>query len=547
MIVRSIVPRDAWSLAVAAVVAGLVSGACAAGLIALINSALHRADVSRALLAAQFAGLMAAKIGSQALARILLDRFTQRAQTRLCRDLTRQVLATPLRRLEDVGIPRILATLTDDVPMLGWAAQNVPTLAMNLAVVAGCAIYLGWLSWMTLLAVLAVVVTGALTYRVLIARAYRYLQEARDTRDVLLQHFRTLTEGVKELKLHAPRRRAFLAERIDAATAALSRASLGGLKHHLVADTWSQVLFYGMIGGLLLAAPSDQSRSGERVTGYVLVTLYMMAPVWGLMEAWPIFARARISLQKVRDLGLSLAPGEPPPAAIEDQPPPAAWRQLDFAAVTFTYPSDVDGQAFELGPLDLRFQRGEIVFLVGGNGSGKSTLVKVLTGLYEARGSIALDGVPITAANREWYCQHFSAVFSDFYLFDTLLGLDPTGLDARAQRFLVELELDAKLKIVDGVLSTTALSQGQRKRLALLTAFLEDRPIYVFDEWAADQDAHYREIFYQRLLPALKANGKTVVVISHDDRYYHLGDRVVKLEYGKMVEDRRPLTELSQK
>jgi putative ATP-binding cassette transporter len=298
------------------------------------------------------------------------------------------------------------------------------------------------------------------------------------------------------------------------------------------------MLFYGLIGGLLFAAPTDQSRSAERVTGYILVTLYMMGPVWGIMEAWPIFARARISLQKVRDLGLSLAPGEREPTPAAGGPSPQAWQRLDFDAVTFAYPSDVDDRAFVLGPLDLTFRRGELVFLVGGNGSGKSTFVKVLTGLYDAQaGSIRLDGVPITADNREWYCQHFSAVFSDFYLFDSLLGLDHAGLDARAQRYLVELELDAKLQIVDGALSTTALSQGQRKRLALLTAFLEDRPIYVFDEWAADQDPHYREIFYKRLLPDLRARGKTVFVISHDDRYYDLGDRVVKLEYGTVVGD----------
>lgn len=541
MILLSLAPRRAWVVAAAAVAAGLVGGACSAALIALINTALHRADLPRTRLIAGFAGLMMAKIGSQAVARLLLDRFTQRTLMHLCRDLTRRVLATPLRRLEDVGIPRILATLTDDVAMLGWAAQNVPVLAMNLAVLAGCAIYLGWLSWSILLAVLAVVGAGALGYRVLIARAFRYLQEARDTRDVLFRHFRALTEGMKELKLHAPRRRAFLSERIESATAAMSRASLGGLKHHLVADTWSQMLFYGLVGGLLFAAPMDQSRSAERVTGYILVTLYMMGPVWGIIEAWPIFARAGISLQKVRDLGLSLAPAEGEPATAAGPASPPAWQRLDLGAVTFAYPADVDGQAFVLGPLDLTFQCGELVFLVGGNGSGKSTFVKVLTGLYDAQaGSIRLDGVPITADNREWYCQHFSAVFSDFYLFDSLLGLDPAGLDARARRYLVELELDAKLQIVDGVLSTTALSQGQRKRLALLTAFLEDRPIYVFDEWAADQDPHYREIFYKRLLPDLRARGKTVFVISHDDRYYDLGDRIVKLEYGQLAEDRRP-------
>ncbi len=134
--------------------------------------------------------------------------------------------------------------------------------------------------------------------------------------------------------------------------------------------------------------------------------------------------------------------------------------------------------------------------------------------------------------------EYFSVVFSDFYLFDALLGLRGADLDARATRYLMELELDDKVQIRDGAFSTTALSQGQRKRLALLTAFLEDRPIYVFDEWAADQDPHYREIFYRRLLPDLKARGKTVLVISHDDRYYHLASRIIRLEYGKVGVDK---------
>ena len=137
--------------------------------------------------------------------------------------------------------------------------------------------------------------------------------------------------------------------------------------------------------------------------------------------------------------------------------------------------------------------------------------------------------------SREWYSQHFSAVFSDFYLFDDLLGLTGADLDGRARRHLTRLELDRKVRVEGGVFSTTALSQGQRKRLALLVAFMEDRSIYVFDEWAADQDPHYREIFYRELLPDLRARGKTVVVISHDDRYYNLGDRVIRLDYGTIA------------
>ena len=152
-------------------------------------------------------------------------------------------------------------------------------------------------------------------------------------------------------------------------------------------------------------------------------------------------------------------------------------------------------------------------------------------------GEILLDGRPVTEQNRDHYRQLFSAVFSDFYLFENLLGLDARRVEAEASRYLQELHLDRKVKIRNGNFSTTALSQGQRKRLALLTAYLEDRPFYLFDEWASDQDPLFKNIFYTQILPALKARGKTALVISHDDRYFHLADRVLKLDYGKLVQD----------
>src|SRR5262249_40882734 len=124
-----------------------------------------------------------------------------------------------------------------------------------------------------------------------------------------------------------------------------------------------------------------------------------------------------------------------------------------------------------------------------------------------------------------------------FHLFDSLLGMESPGLDAQARRYLSELRLAHKVKVQNGALSTTELSRGQRKRLALLTAYLEDRPLYVFDEWAADQDPQFKEIFYPRLLPELKARGKAVLVISHDDRYFPVADRILRLEDGKLIAD----------
>ncbi|HEY9737473.1 MAG TPA: ATP-binding cassette domain-containing protein, partial [Trichocoleus sp.] len=171
-------------------------------------------------------------------------------------------------------------------------------------------------------------------------------------------------------------------------------------------------------------------------------------------------------------------------------------------------------------------------------GSGKSTLAKLLVGLYSPEaGKVCLNGSPITDQTREAYRQLFSAVFADFFLFEKLLGIDLADLDGEAQTYLERLQLAHKVRVSQGTLSTLNLSQGQRKRLALLTAYLEDRPIYLFDEWASDQDPYFREIFYHQLLPELKQRGKTVLVISHDDRYFMVADRILKLEYGQVVSD----------
>jgi putative ATP-binding cassette transporter len=213
---------------------------------------------------------------------------------------------------------------------------------------------------------------------------------------------------------------------------------------------------------------------------------------------------------------------------------------LELDGVAHQYHHEQYDNSFRLGPIDLKFNPGELVFIVGGNGSGKTTLVKLLTGLYPPEaGEIRLDGERITDENRARYRQLFSVVFSDFHLFDHMLGLEDAQSETRAREYLRRLQLDHKVQIKDGRFSTVDLSQGQRKRLALLAAYLEDRPIYVFDEWAADQDPYFKRIFYSQLLPELKARGKTVIVISHDDHYYEVADRLIKLNYGQVEEDRR--------
>ena len=370
-------------------------------------------------------------------------------------------------------------------------------------------------------------VSAAALYRILIARAFRHLRQARDTRDLLFQHFRTLTEGMKELKLHADRRQAFLTERIDAATEALKRDAVAGIRHHLVADALEPGPVLRLLGSCSSRRPSARS-STEAQTGYLLAILYMMTPVWGVMELWPIMARARIALEKVRALGLSL--GSPTGGGRGDAAgaSPRPGTELEFDGVTFGYGGDADGPGFVLGPIDFALRRGELVFLVGGNGSGKSTFVKVLSGLYAPTAGH-------DPAERPGDRRQEPGVVPPALL-GGLLRLLPLRRPARAGRarprrpragrHLIALELDRKVRVEGGAFSTTALSQGQRKRLALLAA-LPGRPA----------DLRLRRVGGRPgpplpgdLLPGAPARaegrGKTVIVISHDDRYYDLGDRV---------------------
>jgi putative ATP-binding cassette transporter len=274
----------------------------------------------------------------------------------------------------------------------------------------------------------------------------------------------------------------------------------------------------------------------KTLTGYVVVTLFLMGPLAGVLSSFSLFGRANVALQKIQSLGLSLQDHSREDCPIDQPEPQMSFERLQLAGVTHTYHVEHEDSQFTLGPINLTFQPGELVFLVGGNGSGKSTLAKIITGLYlPEAGEIKLDGQPITDKNRDEYRQLFSAVFADFYLFDKMLGLKNGNMDAQAKEYLKRLHLHHKIKINNGVLSTTAVSQGQRKRLALLTAYLEDRPFYLFDEWASDQDPTFKKVFYMQLLPELKARGKTVLVITHDDHYFDVADRIIKLDYGQLI------------
>lgn len=531
--------RISWRTVALAILFGVISGASSTGLLALINTRLNNGNLSATTLLWSFVGLCAIVPIARFTSEALLIRLGQGAIYNLRLQMSRRILAAPLRHLEQLGAHRLLATLTDDIPAITNALTFIPIFCINIAVVLGCLLYLGWLSLSVLLSVLAFMVLGIVSYQLPIIRALHFHRQAREDSDNLYQHFRALTSGIKELKLHRQRREAFLTTLLQPTAQSLRRNNLIGVSIFIVAASWGQILFFVVIGLLLFVLSGSLNLNTQILTGCTLVLLYMMTPLEVILNALPSMGRASIALKKVETLGFSLEAKSVEDGLVTAPPDKLAhWGSLELAGVMHTYHREKENSSFILGPIDLTLKPGEMVFVTGGNGSGKTTLVKLIIGLYAPEsGEIRLNGQAVTDQGREVYRQHFSVVFSDFFLFENLLGVETRELDARAREYLIQLHLDHKVQVKDGVLSTTDLSQGQRKRLALLTAYLEDRQIYVFDEWAADQDPLFKEIFYLQLLPELKARGKTVLVISHDDRYYHVADRLIKLDYGSIDQD----------
>ena len=529
--------RTSPRVVIAAIIAGLIAGVSNTGLLALINKTLsqHGTSATRSMWA--FVALCTVMLVSRCASSVSLAWLARGAIYELRMKLCRSIIAAPLRQLEQLGAPRLLATLTDDVPSISGALTVIPMVCMHIAIIVTSLIYLAWLSWPVFLGVSVFMVFGVLSYYIPFIKAYNFFEQNRQGWDLLFKHFQGLMQGTKELKLHRQRRAAFFDDSLEPTASAIKQNGRKADTIHSITSGWGQLLVFVLIGLLLFAGPAFRQIDQQTLTGYSLIVLYMMTPLEVLLSLMPTLARANVALRTVDQLGLSLESElrETIEATIA---PPVTYESLELRNITHTYRREGVEESFVCGPVDLSFNTCEIVFLTGGNGSGKTTLAKLLTGLYSPEsGNIRLNGELVTDANRENYRQLFSTVFSDFYLFDTLLGLDGPDLDARTQHYLSELQLTHKLNVTDRKLSTTDLSQGQRKRLALLTAYLEDRPFYVFDEWAADQDPYFKETFYLQLLPELKAKGKTVLVVSHDDRYYYMADRVIKLDYGKVISE----------
>lgn len=517
-----------------ALITSFASGLSNAALAGLISQRIVSGEAFSNWFIGGFALLILLAVLLDFLAKQALNLLVNNVSYELRLSFASQVLTAPFPRLESLGASRLSTLLIEDTRAIGQVIAELPTVAIGLATVVGCVIYLVWLAPLTLLGMGMIALPLFASYWWLQKRAAHLLRHAFHLRNQIYSSYRDLTDGLKELKLHQQRLSAFYYLHLQPLLAQSKETSFHYYRYHFLAQSVNQFTYFIIILGLFVISRWLQTPL-EVLGAYAIMILYLKTATMTLVSALPHWTEAVTTINQVEALGFSLL--APTPVAKVETGPGAATTtvQIELQGLAYEYQHAAEESSFQLGPLDCHLHSGEIVFIIGGNGSGKTTLLKLLIGLYTPEsGQIIWNGGPVTAANVERYRQNFAVIFAEPHLFPHLMGLAWENLDVRAQAWLQRLQLTHKVQVVDGQLSTLNLSFGQRKRLALLTAYLEERPVYIFDEWAAGQDPEFRELFYRTLLPELKARGKLVIVISHDDHYFDAADRILKLDTGQI-------------
>ncbi|WP_323151698.1 cyclic peptide export ABC transporter [Pseudomonas glycinae] len=519
---------------------GMVGGLSVTALLATINNALHSEAGLTSNVVAAFAGLCLLALLSSIFSDIGTNFVGQHIIARLRKELGEKVLSAPIEQIERYRSHRLIPVLTHDVDTISDFAFAFAPLAISMTVTLGCMGYLAMLSWPMFLMMVVAILIGTVIQYIARGRGMQGFLKARDYEDELQKHYNAVAEGAKELRIHRPRRHRMFTSGIEGTADKICDTQVRSVNIFVVAKTLGSMLFFVVIGLALALQSLWPSADKAVMSGFVLVLLYMKGPLEHIIGTLPIVSRAQIAFRRIAELSEQFSSPEPHLLLSDQGNKNTPVHSLELTDVSYSFPTVEGAAPFRLGPVNLKIDQGDIIFIVGENGCGKTTLIKLLLGLYAPQqGEIRLNDQVVTALTRDDYRQLFTTIFADYYLFDDVVQGD-THIPQDANKYLERLEIAHKVSVRDGAFTTTDLSTGQRKRLALINAWLEERPVLVFDEWAADQDPTFRRIFYTELLPDLKRLGKTIIVISHDDRYFDVADQLVRMSAGKVVTELQP-------
>lgn len=463
---------------------------------------------------------------------VIIIRLTQT----LFWDLRKQVISLVLKSNYEQLSGRkteVYSAIVSDVNMLTQASQSIIDFFTATVLTVVCFAYMATLSWVLFGITLLVAFSGIAIYRLRAGANIKNLQTARTLENNFQSSFNAILNGFKELFMDARKGRHIYEQQVipvsEKAYKNNTKAYIGFLNNQITGYT----MFYALIAAILIYLNTALKIEVKYTVTFVFTLLYLLGAINTIMVLMPVLVRAKIAAGRLLDLKDKLEKDDRPVVA---RPPLIFKKDLEQITVSnLVYHYGKADNSFSIGPINLHIQKGDIIFINGGNGSGKTTFVHTLLGLHiPTGGEIRFNNITIDNDLYPEYKSLFAVVFSDFYLFNELLGIDKINMD-RWHYYLRLFELDEKVSLDNGVFSTTDLSTGQRKRLALIAALLENKPVLVLDEWAADQDPYFRKKFYTEIIPLLKEDGVTIIAITHDDRYYHCADKLYKMEYGKLI------------
>lgn len=483
--------------------------------------------------ALMFAGLCAFILITRTTSQVMLTRISLDITTDLRKKIYDRIANAPLLSLEKVGQSKLIATITSDVRLIVAGARLVTDVITTMVTLVGMLLYLYYVNDEVFKFVIGCVIFGMITYQLPMLIGRHYLVKARAYLDDLHDSIKGLVFGSKELKLSPQKREDYFNYLLDVNEYRVRDANKTGHTVMRAAVNYGDLISFFVIGAVTFIFVNHYAISNQELTAVVMILLYISGPVSSLLNFAPQFATAKIALKKVESL-FDAIPEEP----YKDVPAIKNWQSLTLKDVVFQYEQSgiKNDRHFAVGPLNLTINKGEVTFIIGGNGSGKSTIAKILTLHYPANsGQFLFDDTVVDNNNIIGFRKSISAIYTDYYLFERILGVKNASEDTRVDELLTALKLDKKVTYSNGEFSTLALSDGQRKRMALVAALMDNTELYLFDEWAADQDPEFKHEFYMNILPELKRRGKAVIVISHDDRYFSVADKLVVMDEGKIA------------
>ena len=449
--------------------------------------------------------------------------------------LVHKVFSTSYEKFEKIDRGRIYSTMNDDIGTIGQSANTFVNIATSIITAGGAFIYMATLAfWATLITVLLVGSISTIYY--IVSRKTRVLfDEARETRTVYMRLLNGMIDGFKELSIHRKKKNEYKND-VEVVTdeyrKKISTAEVKFVNAFLIGES----LLIILLATVVFAVPRMFSNvQFYTIMSFIIILLYLIGPVNAILSSVPQLMQLRIAWNRVKcfihDIPANLNLSELIKETVLDD---KEIQSLKAKSLSFQYKGAENKEGFSVGPINFEIYKGEALFIIGGNGSGKTTIAKLLTGLYSSQsGEILINDKKV---NQHEIGEFFSTVFNPFHLFQKLYDVEIFDMSKNKEvnELLEILQLDKKVSIKNNEYSTIDLSGGQRKRLALLQCYLEDKPIYLFDEWAADQDPVYRKYFYRELLPAMKQQGKIIIAVTHDDHYFDVADKILKLDVGKV-------------